>query len=180
MNFIVYDLEATCWQHKQPHLISEIIEIGAVKIDDYGHVQGEFERFVRPIEQPTLSAFCQELTSITQVQVNSADEYDIVAEDFMEWCGVGEDDYLLCSWGAYDKKMLVQDCKRFDMEHHWAEQHINIKSQYKKINGLRKPVGLKRAVEHENFDWIGTHHRGIDDARNLAQIFKRYIDRWSF
>ncbi len=180
MNFIIYDLEATCWQHKQPHLISEIIEIGAVKINSNGQILSEFEKFIRPVEQPTLSAFCTELTSITQSQVNGADEYDIVCEDFMDWCGVDYDDYLLCSWGAYDKKMLVQDCKRFDMEYRWAEQHINVKSQYKRIQGLRKPIGLKRAVDHENFEWIGTHHRGIDDARNLAQIFIRYQERWSY
>jgi hypothetical protein len=32
MNFIIFDLEATCWMGRPPHGINEIIEIGAVKV----------------------------------------------------------------------------------------------------------------------------------------------------
>ncbi len=109
MNFIIYDLEATCWKGTPPSLIQEIIEIGAVKINGYGEILGSFNKFVRPTVNPSLSAFCQELTGIDQVQVNRANKFDRVVDDFMEWIDIEYEDYLLCSWGGFDKRMLIQD-----------------------------------------------------------------------
>lgn len=63
MNYIIFDLEATCWAQKGP--ISEIIEIGAVKIGPDLNTISEFSSFVKPMRNPILSDFCKELTSIT-------------------------------------------------------------------------------------------------------------------
>jgi inhibitor of KinA sporulation pathway (predicted exonuclease) len=41
-------------------------------------------------------------------------------------------------------------------------------------------MGLKSAVEREGFEFTGTHHRGIDDAENLAKIFVQYLGLWHF
>ena len=180
MNFIIFDLEATCWQGRPTHMVSEIIEIGAYKLTPYGEVLSQFNRFVRPILHPQLSAFCQELTSIDQVQINRSQRFDQVVEDFQDWIGVQEEDYLLCSWGNFDRKMLVQDCELHNLESEWAHQHINLKRQYQEIKRLRKPRGLHSAVEKEGFEFTGIHHRGIDDAHNLAKIFAKYLDEWRF
>jgi inhibitor of KinA sporulation pathway (predicted exonuclease) len=32
----------------------------------------------------------------------------------------------------------------------------------------------------EGMTLAGTHHRGIDDARNITQLFLRYFDHWQF
>jgi len=180
MNYIIYDLEATCWQGRPPGYVSEIIEIGAIRINGYGEVTGEYNRFIKPILNPTLSAFCKELTSIEQEFIDRSKTYPQVIEEFQDWCGIHEGDYLLCSWGNFDRKMLIQDCELHKLESEWAETHINLKSQYKEIKGLRKYYGLKRAVEKEGFEFTGTHHRGIDDAANLAKIFRKHFDEWSY
>lgn len=36
----------------------------------------------------------------------------------------------------------------------------------------RKMKGLYPAVAEAGLDWIGTHHRGIDDARNLGRLLR--------
>ena len=64
MNFIIYDIEATCWRGMPPGLIQETIEIGAVKCNYYGEPLGEFSRFIRPQINPELSLFCRQLTNI--------------------------------------------------------------------------------------------------------------------
>lgn len=180
MNFIVYDLEATCWLGRPPGYVQEVIEIGAVKINGYGEKLGTFERFVKPIVNPRLSAFCQELTSITQEQINRADTFPNVIEDFQDWIGIEEEDYLLCSWGKFDKTALVSDSKLHDVEYDWLENYINIKLQYKEIKGLTKPRGLHKAVIKEGFEFTGTQHRGISDAENLAKVFNKYLDEWYY
>jgi inhibitor of KinA sporulation pathway (predicted exonuclease) len=73
MRYIITDLEATCWENVRAPERMEIIEIGAVALASATAVVGEFNRFVRPIAEPRLSAFCTQLTSITQADVDGAD-----------------------------------------------------------------------------------------------------------
>ncbi len=180
MNFIIFDLEATCWQGRPPSMIQEIIEIGAIRINGYGEVEGSFNKFIRPKLNPRLSVFCQELTTIQQEEIDRARYFPEVIEAFQDWAEIFEEDYLLCSWGGFDQRMLIQDCELHHMEHDWVEPHINLKKQYREIKRLGKPRGLKKSVEIEGFDFTGTHHRGIDDAENLARIFIKYLDEWRY
>lgn len=181
MNFIIYDLEATCWEGRPLSKTQEIIEIGAVLVDRYGEEKGSFNRFVQPIVNPVLSPFCKELTTISQEDVQRAERFPSVIEDFQDWAEIFDEEYLLCSWGNFDKKMLINDCILHDLEYDWVEDyHINVKQQYKEIKRLNRPRGLKRAVESEGFEFTGIHHRGISDAENLAKVFAKYLDMWQY
>ncbi|MEO1435970.1 MAG: 3'-5' exonuclease [Bacteroidota bacterium] len=179
MNYIIFDLEATCWEHKRASHIQEIIEIGACKINQYAEMEDTFCEFIKPVHHPTLSPFCKDLTSIRQEDVERAAEYPEVVENFKEWIGLYDnEDYLLCSWGYFDRKALAHDCDLHGLDFDWTDRHISLKHQYPDIKGLNKPMGLKRAVLTEGFEFEGTHHRGIDDAINLAKVFAKYFDDW--
>lgn len=182
MNFIVYDLEATCWEGRPPKMVQEIIEIGAVRMNEYGEVLDQFSRFVRPVLNPHLSFFCKKLTSIDQVSINRARPFPEVIEDFMEWAEIFDgDDHLLCSWGNFDKKMFIQDSELHQLDCDWVDgYHINVKKQYHEIKRWRSYKGLKRVVELEGFDFTGVYHRAISDAQNLAKVFMKYIDEWQY
>ncbi len=179
MDYIVYDLEATCWEHTPPGYVQEIIEIGAFRINPYGEVRGKFNRFVKPVVHPVLSPFCRQLTTITQEDVNRAKTFPDVIEEFMDWARIDEDDYVLCSWGSFDRRMLVNDCVLHRLDPEWAERHVNLKEQYRQMKRLRSSIGLKRAVEREDIEFTGIHHRGISDAENLAKLFLKYLGNWT-
>lgn len=179
MNFIIFDLECTCWQHDPPGFVQEIIEIGAVKINRFGEITDTFTRFVRPVVFPGLSAFCKELTSITQENVNRAKSFPQVVETFMAWIDVDES-YLLCSWGNFDKKMLIHNADLHGLPDEWIYEHINLKEQYKGIKRFKQTPGLKKTVEKEGFEFEGIHHRGYYDAFNLAKVFVKYLDDWTY
>jgi inhibitor of KinA sporulation pathway (predicted exonuclease) len=53
--------------------------------------------------------------------------------------------------------------------------HVNVKSLLAVTYGLRKEVGLARAMEHLRLPLEGTHHRGSDDAWNVAAVLWRII-----
>ncbi|GJM32549.1 MAG: exonuclease [Saprospiraceae bacterium] len=180
MNFIIYDIEATCWEGNPMSRVQEVIEIGAVRINQFGEYEGEFNRFIKPILHPNLSLFCRQLTSIEQENINRADQFPAVIEDFQDWAEMFDDEYMLCSWGNFDKKILIQDCQLHDLDYDWAESHINIRRQYHEIKRLHRTRGLKSSVTKEGFDFTGNHHRGIDDAKNLAKIFGKYLDEWRY
>jgi 3'-5' exoribonuclease 1 len=179
MNYIVYDLEATCWEHIPIGYVQETIEIGAFRVNQYGEVRGKFNRFVKPVVHPVLSPFCRQLTTITQEHINRADTFPVVIEEFMDWARVDSGDYVLCSWGNFDRKMLAADCLLHRMDPEWTSQHVNLKEQYRQIRGIRHSIGLRKAVERDGILFTGTQHRGISDAENLVKLFLNYLDKWS-
>jgi inhibitor of KinA sporulation pathway (predicted exonuclease) len=173
-SFIVFDLEATCDELNS--LDSEIIEIGAVKVNTIGQVISEFDVFVHPIVNTVLSPFCIELTKIQQSDVDNALSFTTAIQQFQEWAGKNA---LFCSWGFYDKKQLTIDSQRYSLDADWIRSHhISLKHQYQAIKGLSRAAWLGKALELENFQFEGTPHRGIHDAINIAKIFSKYLDQW--
>ncbi|MGH1338012.1 MAG: exonuclease domain-containing protein [Aureispira sp.] len=183
MNYIIYDLEATCWETdlETRGKRREIIEIGGVLLNERGEFQSQFESFVQPVIHPMLSDFCQQLTTISQVEVNQADKFPEVIEDFQDWIGLHDgEEYLLCSWGFFDRSALMKDCQYHKLEDKWAKKHISLKEQYPRIKNMGRAVGMNKALKLEGFEFEGTMHRGIDDAINLTKIFKKYLNLWRY
>jgi inhibitor of KinA sporulation pathway (predicted exonuclease) len=73
---LVVDLEATCSDDGMimPEAM-ETIEIGTYWISVDGTVINKFQCFVRPVLNPTLTAFCTSLTGIRQEDVDSAESF---------------------------------------------------------------------------------------------------------
>lgn len=171
-HWLVVDLEATCNNDGSlPRDETEIIEIGAVMVDAKSVVVvGEFQTFVRPVRHPELTAFCTELTSICQVDVDGAPGFPEAIEALRSWMS-GFTDVLFCSWGAYDRNQIRQDCAFHGLEDPMGT-HFNLKLAFAEARGLKKPVGMGKALRSVGLTLDGTHHRGIDDARNIARLLR--------
>ena len=169
MRYVIVDLEATCWQKKSHPERKEIIEIGAVMMEsEKWSIIGEFSEFVRPINEPVLSDFFTELTSIKQQDVDYVDEFGIVFGRFLDW--IGNEPFYLCSWGKYDYRQFKIDCEMHGITFPKTfERHINLKKDFSVLKGV-PPCGMKKALYILEMPLKGTHHRGIDDARNIAKI----------
>jgi len=179
--FVVFDLEATCYDNTDPtkpkDFRNEIIEIGAVKLDETGKEIDRFGKFARPLIHPVISKFCNELTTITQEDIDYADELGDVLVQFLEWV----DGATLVSWGFYDRTQLEKDLIANDLEYllEELEGHQSLKHLHGSWNKLRRGgIGLGGAIKFEKLTFDGTAHRGIDDAINIAKIFRKYIDRF--
>eukprot|EP01026_Neomeris_dumetosa_P051232 TRINITY_DN45052_c0_g1_i3.p1 TRINITY_DN45052_c0_g1~~TRINITY_DN45052_c0_g1_i3.p1 ORF type:complete len:251 (-),score=11.07 TRINITY_DN45052_c0_g1_i3:297-962(-) len=183
MTVIVFDLEATCWENKKidRKQKNEIIEIGAVAVDSCsGEIESEFQSFVKPIINPKLTKFCTKLTSITQQQVDGAQTFPEVCQTWRQWISENAgDNYMLASWGWYDRRQLTSDCKLHGLPIEWLQKHISLKHQYMSIKGLEN-AALGSLVEIEGLVFNGTLHRGIDDARFITQVFLKFKDQWNY
>ncbi len=175
MNYIIVDLESTCWNNRQKK-DNEIIEIGAVMIDNNANEISVFEQFIKPIINPTLSDFCTNLTSITQKQVDDAPNFVEALNTFQKWINQNGNNYYLCSWGYYDKSQFIKDCQLHKQDTAWLENHMSIKHKYAEIKNLKRAIGMKTALKKEKIKLEGFHHRGIDDAKNIAKIFIKYFE----
>ena len=134
-----------------------------------GSRTAKFDSFVRPVVEPKLSQFCTALTTIKQADVDGADMFPAVFARFLEWIGDGP--YRLCSWGFFDVGQFRLDCTRFGLvfPEQFESEHLNIKQVFADWKGVRR-CGMTAALDLLGLPLAGTHHRGIDDARNIARI----------
>lgn len=168
--FIIYDLEATCWRSPKPRQV-EIIEIGAVKVNEKLEIIDEFCEFILPIVHPKIDRFCTKLTSITQEDVDPADNFDVVVQRFEEWMSPQAAPTVLLSWGEFDKRQFAADAKLHNMDLNWLKYWACMQSHYSKYKGAKNQIGLKNALKLEGLEFNGTQHRAIEDARNMAELF---------
>ncbi len=173
---VIVDVEATCCDDASfPRHEMEIIEIGAVAVESAtGEVEADYETFIRPVRHPILTDFCRALTTISQDQVDSADDYPTSMNLFGEWlASLGEYDF--CSWGYYDRTQFEQDSQFHGVPYPFAGKHRNVKLEFSEVVGSRRKMGVGRALKHLGLEFDGTPHRGIDDARNIARIYREII-----
>lgn len=198
IGYIVADVEKTCWDSRDPEElhtrqqeITEIIEIGAVWVTPDFKIDwaNPFQTCVRPAAHQTLSAFCRELTQITQGEVDEAPSFPKAMRMFEQWMadrmGVTLDEIdmlppLLCGWGSAEKTAFTTDCERHELRYPFAEEYVNLKERHmrwRRDRGLgRKRYGLARAVEEMGFEFEGQQHRALPDAVMAARIMAAIHD----
>jgi len=167
---IIIDLEATCWKGPvPPGQVNEIIEIGICVLDTKtGIISNNEGILIKPVRS-TVSPFCTELTTITQELL------DQEGVSFEQACNelriqYNSYQYTWASYGAYDLNMLKQQCKFRGLDYPMGENHINVKTLFTEVKSLKRKVGMKGALGILEIPLEGTHHRGVDDANNIAKI----------
>lgn len=170
MDYLVIDLEATCDEnHRIARANTEIIEIGAVIADgETLEITREFQTFVRPIVHRKLTDFCTKLTSIRQADVDGAPTFPGALAALRAF--VGEGAMRFCSWGDYDREQFERDAARHRLTLPFRGAHLNLKRAFSERLGEPRPYGMAAALRRVGLPLRGTHHRGIDDARNIARL----------
>ncbi|HLP71805.1 MAG TPA: 3'-5' exonuclease [Bacteroidales bacterium] len=175
MNYIIVDLEATCWEDSDSLEKMEMIEIGAVLMGgDPLRQYAEKDIFVKPAINPELSIFCMTLTNIRQHWIDEADTYPEAFREFIEW--IGTEHFKLCSWGEFDFDLFNLENQRHSTR--FPENfsgHINLKTLFAEAFNSKPGIGLKAAMRKLGITFHGTPHRGIDDARNIATLAERVL-----
>ncbi len=174
---IVVDLEATCWEgDPPPGQEQEIIEIGVCALDiATGKRFNKRSILVRP-ERSTVSPFCTNLTTLTQEQVDQG------GISFEEAIALLRREYqpaerTWASYGDFDRIKLQSQCEQRGVPYPFGRTHLNIKNLLAISLNLPYEVGLDRAVKLCGFSMEGTHHRGDDDAWNIAAVLAAIFER---
>lgn len=171
-NWLVIDLEATTEEGGWPLEEMEIIEIGASLVDAEGRELDHFQRLVRPLRRPRLTAFCCHLTHIDQAAVDAAAPLERVWVQFEAWLACHRPQLAgWASWGDYDRRQLEQDWQRLQLQSLLAQlPHLNLKRCFAEARQLKRPVGLKTALQLAGLGFAGQQHRALSDARNSARL----------
>jgi ERI1 exoribonuclease 3 len=183
----VLDFEATCWNNNEhPDDDCEIIEFPSVLYHIYNDkIQkiDEFHEYVKPAIHPNLSAFCTELTGITQETVDKGDLFANVYSRHYNWIRKHteeKDQVYFLSCGAWDlKTQLTRELenKKLDYKSDIYKKFINIKNDFKTFTQTKdKPPGMVGMLQHLNINLEGRHHSGIDDTRNISKIMLKLFE----
>jgi inhibitor of KinA sporulation pathway (predicted exonuclease) len=169
-HYVVIDLEATCGgDYSFPRDEMEIIEIGAVLVDaETLQPVRELQTFVRPMRHRTLTPFCTQLTTITQADVDAAPRFPQAIFKLRELLRGTE--ALFCSWGGYDRNQFERDARYHRIALPLGQRHLNLKEAFSKRLGESRQYGTGQALRRVGLSFQGTHHRAIDDARNIARL----------
>jgi inhibitor of KinA sporulation pathway (predicted exonuclease) len=166
---LVVDVEATCWDGPVPEgQANDIIEIG-IAVLDVATAERIDRRgiLVRP-ERSSVSPFCTELTTLTQEDVASG-------ISFAEACAVLRTEYgaherVWASWGEYDRQQFERQCAALGVPYPFGTRHLNVKTLYSLARALPRELGMAGALADAGLPLEGTHHRGVDDAWNIAAL----------
>lgn len=174
---VVIDLEATCWDKDElVHPVSEIIEIGVCPLNLQTLEIGQKHSIMVKPEHGKISKFCTDLTTITQEMVDTqgiplkealVKLYSLYNLREMVWA----------SWGDYDRKQFERDTKAKGIPFNYFS-HMNLKTILTAEYGWDRQYGMDELLEMFNLELIGTHHRGSDDAGNIARIYQQHLARF--
>lgn len=171
MKYIIMDLEWNGSNTADGHF-NEIIEIGAVALDDSMAISGEFQSFVKPKITKKLRGRIQELTHISNNDLKSANGFVAAYNHLKEW--IGDGDNCMLSWGNADIAVLYENLKHYDMldDIYVIKNFCDAQLMCQKAAGisLAKQVGLSSFAELAGVD-IGDDllHRAINDSRLTAK-----------
>ncbi len=184
MIHIVIDLEMNpvnkTFKDVRRFMTDEVIEIGAVMLDDNYKQVGDFQCYVRP-QFGEITKHITKLTGITQETVADKPLFPEAFQNFMEWIGTWE--MTLYSWSNSDINQLKDECS-FKM----PDYDINrLERQWKDLQkafddriGLHSSLALKHAIGAMNRDFEGTQHTALADAANTAAILALLQDDEEF
>jgi inhibitor of KinA sporulation pathway (predicted exonuclease) len=167
---LVVDVEATCWAGKAPEgQVNEIIEVGisVVNVKEKA-IELKAGYLVKPATSE-ISEFCTELTGITPQMIDNE------GIDFKEVCQIIRKELdapsrLWVSWGDYDRKQFTRDCVLRKIAYPFGDGHLNLKTWFAIKHQLNHELGMAEALNFAQLPLEGKHHRGIDDAYNIAKI----------
>ncbi len=180
-NYIVFDLEwnqgnAPVTQNGKT-LSFEIVEIGAVKLNENKEKIGEFSRLIKPQIHKHMHRITGKLIHLSMEDLENEEVFQEVAKDFLDWCG---DDPMFCSWGPSDLTEFQRNLDFFNMPL-LSDRPIafyDVQKLYSlAFDDGKSRKSLSTAVEELKLESDIPFHRALADAEYTAEIFKRLKDK---
>lgn len=187
MNYIIFDLE---WNQSpvetevvtQPvYLAGEIIEIGAVKLNDAFEQVDELRLYIKPQYYTKMHRRIASLTGIHDRDLQSKGvPFPEAFAAFMDWCG---DDFAYMTWSMSDMPALIDNmCLHgidttdlpvcYDIQRVFGREIMRSDTRYSLDTAI--------SILHEKGD---TAHDALHDARNTAKVcahldLDEYLDEY--
>ncbi len=181
MFYVIFDLEwNNAYNYKLKKGMNEIIEIGAIKLDEKLNIVDTFKQLIKPKLSNKLSSRFKNLTHISMDEINdSGIAFENAIEDFSRWSG-GENSVFL-SWSNSDLYVLIDNFKKFigvssiDFIKKYADLQKYCQSFIK--NNTANQISLANCAEIFDINADTENmHRALEDCYVSAECFKKVFN----
>lgn len=176
MNYVVVDLEwnqamsskSSVFNKLPIHLRGEIIEIGAVKLNEDMSLGEEFTIDVKPVYFKRMHYKVKKLTGFDKERLAHGVSFTEALDIFRAWCGDG---VTFLTWGCDDKGIMEQNIIIHDLDWDWIDGWINLQLIYNlQTGGDKNQKSLASAMEHFGIEQTRVAHDALGDAYNTALV----------
>ncbi|MCI5726476.1 MAG: exonuclease domain-containing protein [Clostridium sp.] len=181
MRYVVVDLEMNKLdnQYTEEKKIcnQEIIEIGAVMLDN-GHQEiSRFKTYVKPQYSEKIRDVITKLTGITTKMVKDAPVFEEAVKQFFGWCFSYDGECQVQAWSDSDLHQILAEIalKHYVInkkEQELIDNWMDFQNEYIVKLGLGRVVSLEKALNYAGIEFRGKQHDALDDAKNTADLFK--------
>ena len=177
MNYIIMDLEwnqcASGKVNSLPDMPFEIIEIGAVKLDEKLRYKGEWRRVIKPRVYTKLQSAVKKVIHLTEEDLCNGDSFENAIAEFLDWCG---DEYTFAIWGSMDLTELQRNMKHYGVAIPFQRPLIYLDVQklysYMFLDGKDK-LNLKSAIQELEIRETEEYHSALSDAHYTAKVLQK-------
>ena len=181
MQYIILDLEwnqpisyhSPAYKSVGGKLLFEMIQIGAVKVDEQYRVVDSFSQLIQPQHYIRLHPRIARITHISQDDLADAPQFNEAMAAFAAWCG---QDYVLLTWGCDDISVLSQNMTFFRCGTDLPKVYDAQQLFGAETGNAKERKGLKAAMEMLSIDPDEENrpfHNAVNDAYYTALVFAR-------
>lgn len=178
MKYIVVDLEWNQPQNKKSKIFEnnsiklncEIIQIGAIMLDENLNITVEFSSTIKPQYYTKLHREVSRVTRLTSDDLADGKSFPLEYDRFIRWCS---DDFLFLSWGFDDIPILEQNTRFYGINFHGDHHFINLQLLFNhKFSLGKEQKSLSYATEFLELSSEIPFHDARNDAYYTALIAK--------
>ena len=152
-------------------LRGEVIQIGAVKLDEELNICGSYSVIVRPRFFRRIHRHVMRLTGITQDMIDRGMPLPEAAESFRAWCG---EDFAFLTWGPDDVPMLEDNLRAHKLDGEWLHRVYDLQPIYNsQTDGLAKQRSLEFVMEQFGIPQNLPAHDALNDAYFTALVAQK-------
>ena len=181
MHYIVMDLEwnqplsynSMPFKRVGDRLMFEMIQIGAVKLDEKRRLVGSFNRHIAPTHYQKLHPRIRRITGISQEDLTHSPPFQEAMNQFITWCG---EEFVLLTWGCDDISILAQNMSFFGFDNKLPPVYDLQPLFTRLVDGGKNRHSLRKAMAHYGISPTEEHpfHSAVDDAYYSALVFQRF------
>ena len=189
MDYIIFDLECNQGysgsEYEEPRMPFEIIEIGAVKLDEKFNLIDQYSSIVRPRLYKKLQPHIRAILNYDEKVLRKGRPFDMVCREFLKWCNESKE-YIFVTWGSMDLSYLQNNMEYYHMKPlNTPLKYYNLQQIYADIQGDELVAKLERAVASLGIESDRPYHSAMNDAYYTGLVLKHLKpkdleDRYSY